>query len=91
MPEIRTKIMLGDRVRDIVTGLEGVALAVKIGLYENTQFRVHHESLTNDGNMRNDYWVDEGRLKIIGEAKKSRYLNGFYEVNGKRTETDGTL
>lgn len=58
-------IKLGDRVRDEVTGFEGVVLARAEALYEATLCRVHSRSVDDQGNPRVPVWFEEDRLTII--------------------------
>jgi len=59
------KIELGDKVRDEVSGFEGIVLAKMEALYEASQCRVHPTELKSDGEMRDSKWIEEGRLKPI--------------------------
>ena len=73
-------IELGDKVVDKVTGLEGVACARLVGLYEATQLRVHPVTL-KDGDVRAFTWLEEARCeKVSGDR-----LMGFVGVQNHET------
>jgi hypothetical protein len=57
-------IELGDTVKDMVSGYEGVVLAKMTALYEMTKYRVHTAKL-KDAGTREFMWFEEGRLVVI--------------------------
>ena len=69
----RTQFDLGDKVRDVVSGFEGVVLAKLDALYEAPQCRVHPLELKSDGEIRGGVWLEEGRLKKL----ESKPMPGF--------------
>ena len=73
---------LGDHVRDVVSGLEGVVLAKLDALYEASQCRVHPTDLKSDGEVRTGVWFEDGRLKVIDD--KGPRLTGFASINHKK-------
>lgn len=72
-------INLGDKVRDEVSGFEGIALARLEGLYEATQIRVHPTKLDPQGQIITSVWFEEDRLVVL----KERAVVGFVNVSGK--------
>ena len=73
-------MILGDLVRDKVTGFTGRVLAHKTALYEVDEWRVHPESLKpDDGSITLCAWIEEGRLEVVHATEK---LAGFKVVNG---------
>lgn len=72
-------MQLGDRVRDEVTGFEGVVLGRAEFLYEATQCRVHTRTLSDTNQMpRDGIWFEEDRLALIEEHA----LVGFKIIAG---------
>jgi hypothetical protein len=65
------QVELGDRVRDTVTGLQGVALAKMESLHEALQFQVHHTEPNEDGGLHEPVWLQATRLEVIGTKDKS--------------------
>lgn len=78
-------IQLGDRVRDTVSGFEGIALARMEAIHEATQFRVHPTELATDGKIKDSVWLDETRLKVI-KASDGR-VAGFLRREVKQCTT----
>ena len=69
-------IHLGDRVRDRVSGFEGLALGKAVYLYGATEWFVQPTTLkSDDGSITATVWVQEGRLDVIGEADEK--FRGF--------------
>jgi len=74
-------IELGDRVRDKVTGFEGVVLAVTTCLYEATTCRVHPTQLKpNEGGIADNMWIPLGQLEPMPLEPR---LTGFTVINGE--------
>ena len=71
-----SKIKLGDRVRDKMTGFEGTVNARIEYMYGCTQFEVQPD-VDKTGAYRSHEWIDEPQLEIIksnGQKKaKPRY------------------
>lgn len=64
--EFRTDLELGFKVKDKVTGLEGIATARIDYLYGCRQYGVTPEA--KDGKTNDTCWFDEGRLEILGQG-----------------------
>jgi hypothetical protein len=61
-------IKLGDRVKDTVTGFEGIAVAKTEWLHGCVRFVVQPQSLDKDGKVQVAETFDEPQLKIIKAA-----------------------
>jgi len=59
-------ISLGSRVKDSITGFQGIAIAVTEWLYGCRRFGVEPEEL-KDGKPVETQWFDEQRLEIMTE------------------------
>ena len=65
-------IALGSRVRDIITGVKGVAIGRTEWLYGCTRIAVEHMDLDKDGKTKEANWLDEQRIELIdGEPIKA--------------------
>jgi hypothetical protein len=74
------KISLGDRVRDKITGFEGIVLGRCEYLYEATALKVYKDSLRDNGEEFSPFWIEEGRVEVV-EAKKHV---GFMTIKGEK-------
>jgi hypothetical protein len=54
--------LLGFKVKDLVTGYEGVAVSIDFDLYGCVQVAVH-PGVDKDGKMQESRWFDEKRLR----------------------------
>lgn len=68
-------IQLGDRVRDEVSGFEGVVLAKLESLHEAPSCRVHPSELSRDGKIIDSVWFEDTRLKVLEHPSKP--IKGF--------------
>lgn len=66
-----SEINLGDEVRDIVTGCEGLAICRQEGLFEATSVKVQQHKLNDDGRPFEPLWFEEGRLERVYDARSS--------------------
>ena len=64
-------IVLGDQVRDGMTGLVGAVIAKSQHLYGPEQVCIQPH-LGKDGTWQDAQWVDENRVTIIDSMKKKR-------------------
>lgn len=55
-------INLGDKVKDTITGLEGIVIAKIIYLNGCIQYEVQPKGLDKDGKIIKSAWIDEGQL-----------------------------
>lgn len=67
MEAIKHLSLLGLRVRDKVTGFEGVVTTVGFELYGCVQ-AVVHPGLDKDGKPRDSTWFDVSRLTILSDT-----------------------
>jgi hypothetical protein len=59
-------IKLGKKVKDKITGFEGIVTGVASYLYGCDQYLVTPPA--KDGAKVDAYWFDEGRLEVIGQG-----------------------
>lgn len=64
------KFVLGEGVKDVVSGFSGVILGRTEYLTGCKQYAVGPRSLGADGRLMEAQWFDEGRLLIDGEPVK---------------------
>ena len=62
-------IQLGTRVKDILTGLEGVAVARTEWLYGCTRIGIESVDLKKDGKPSDSMWFDEQRVEAVEGGK----------------------
>lgn len=67
MEAIKHLSLLGKKVRDKVTGLEGVVAAISFDLYGCVQATLN-SGLDKDGKLRDSYWFDVSRLTILSDT-----------------------
>jgi hypothetical protein len=60
------KIMLGDRVKDVVTGFAGIVIAETVWLNGCVRYAVQSDKL-KDGVPTESVWIDKQQLKIVGK------------------------
>lgn len=71
---------LGDTVRDVVSGFEGVVLARMECLYAATQYQVHSRELNGDtGRLKASEWFEGPRLEVV---KEEPARVGFVHIKG---------
>ncbi len=58
-------IELGDRVKDAISGLTGIATGVTTWLYGCKRVAVQPEKLGKDGKTQDLVWFDEPQLKVV--------------------------
>lgn len=61
-------IKLGQKVKDIVTGFEGIATARVEYLNGCVQYCVKLQALSKDGAVQDGTYFDEGQLKVVGSG-----------------------
>jgi hypothetical protein len=59
------KVKIGSRVRDFLTGFEGVAFARTEYLTGCAQICIKPTELNKDGEIREGTWVDETRIEVL--------------------------
>ena len=62
-------IKLSDKVKDMITGFEGIAIARTVYLNDSVLIQVQPEEL-KDGEIIESEWIDELRLVHIKEKLK---------------------
>ena len=71
---MKIKFKLGSRVRDKITGFEGVAYGYTVWLNGCVRFCVRPTEL-KDGKPIEDQWFDDGDLEVVKETKKAKKKN----------------
>lgn len=64
-------IELGSKVRDIVTGFTGVTTARTEYITGCVQYSVVPKGQNSDGTLKESYWFDEIRLKVLAKPEIS--------------------
>lgn len=71
LTSIDQRVALGARVRDVVTGAEGLAVARTDYLFASPRVGVSLEKLDGD-TFPELQWLDEARLEVVGEPANGR-------------------
>ena len=66
--------LLGFRVEDKVTGMEGIVTSISFDLYGCIQAIVN-PGMGKDGKLKDQVWFDVNRLKIIGDKPVMKVPN----------------
>jgi hypothetical protein len=61
-------IKLGQKVRDVITGFEGIATARVEYLNGCIQYCVKQQKLAKDGAVRDGVYFDHAQLKVVGDG-----------------------
>lgn len=69
---MKKKINLGDKVRDKITKLEGIAVAKIEFLNGCLQYAIQPEGLNKDGEVKEQSFVDSQQIEIIKPEKKKK-------------------
>lgn len=78
---MKEKVSLGDKVRDEVTGFEGIVLGKSEFLYGCTRVGVQPK-LGSDGKIIEASWFDEPQLKVIKKAVIKKQTKEQSEIGG---------
>ncbi len=62
------EVELGSKIKDKVTGFEGIAIARTCWLNGCTRLAVQSTEL-KDGKPTEEYWIDEGRVDVLPDGK----------------------
>ena len=74
-------IQLGDRVRDIVTGFEGVAIGRLESLFGVTEIKIQPETLEeNSGKPIESVWFEESRVIVSDSNNRIARQRGKNET-----------
>lgn len=91
-------IGLGDRVKDNVTGLEGIVVAITTWLHGCIRLAVQDEKLDKDGKPKEANYFDQTQVKLIKKGVHAPQVVGAIEApkpetrrstGGPRRETSG--
>lgn len=77
-------IELGSKVKDKVTGYEGVATARTEWITGCVRYAVLPSTLTKDGATRTEEWFDEDRLEVT--AKPTAKLRSVRRLGGPQRD-----
>lgn len=64
-------IEFGDKVKDIVTEFEGIAIGINIWMTGCKQIAVQPSVIKDDGSLSSATWFDESRLEIVAKKYKT--------------------
>lgn len=64
-------IELGSRVKDIVTGMTGIATSRKQDMNGCEQYCISGK-IDKDGKMQDSYWIDHAQLEIVDDGVKGK-------------------
>lgn len=81
-------IKLGSKIRDTMTGLEGIAVVRAIWLWGCVRIGLQPYE-TRDGKPVEESWFDESRLEIIKEEKKKKPILGAEEESQGGPQREG--
>lgn len=68
---MKSKIELGDEVRDLVTGFKGIAVGRTTWLYGCDRISVQPKGVNKEGKTYDNQGFDEPQLEIVKKAKSS--------------------
>ena len=74
-------ITLGDKVKDTITGFEGIVTARCVFINGCIQYCIKPK-VDKDGKMIGAEWIDEDRLKIVKKYKPPVYLQNTEKIGG---------
>jgi len=63
--EIKTALNFDDKVRDKVSGYEGVITSIAAYKYRPAKFLLEPTTLKPDGDQKTSYWYCEGQLELV--------------------------
>lgn len=61
------KVNLGDRAKDVITGLEGIVVAITNWLHGCKRFTLQPETL-KDGKPLDNWTIDEAQVELVAPA-----------------------
>lgn len=64
-PPISVRVGLGDRVKDRISGIKGIAIARTEWLYGCVRITIQPEKLDKDGKQHDNISVDEPQVQVI--------------------------
>ena len=79
-------IRLGSRVRDKITGFEGITTGHCKYLYGCNQYNI--VSRVKDGKPSECFWFDDGRIELIDEGIDAESVKGT-DNGGQQNESPG--
>lgn len=74
-------VNLGDKVRDKISGFEGIATGRTEYLYKCVHILVSHDKLDKDGKIPDGFWLDEDRLEVLERGR----------IKAKNTDRTGSM
>jgi len=79
-------IELGNKVRDNITGFEGIVVARTEWINGCIRFHVQPEKLTKDGKIIDDEWFDAQRLVVVSKAKPKVSKDSVAKAGGPQKD-----
>lgn len=67
-------IQLGSKVRDMISGFSGVAVAQSVYLYGCERILIEPDRLDEKGSMIESQWVDEQRVELVEQRERPMSL-----------------
>ena len=67
--------LLGHKVKDRMSDLEGVVISISFDLYGCIQADVRPTTLDKDGYIKNGMWLDVSRIKILSTKPEMEQPN----------------
>lgn len=67
-------MILGNRVRDYITGFEGVAISVAEHLFSSPQICILPASLNPDDSTKQAEWFEYQRVQVIEELERPKHV-----------------
>lgn len=67
-----TRIMVGQRVRDTLSGYEGIAYGITEYLHGCWHIGIKPTKLNKDGQPQDTFWIDEPQVEILPDKKLKR-------------------
>lgn len=77
-------VELGDTVRDVINGFEGIVIGKTAYLYGCNQLAVSPNKLAKDGSVLDAYWNDEQRFEVVSRpaSKPMAIRPGLVSIPG---------
>ena len=58
-------IELGDKVKDVISGLTGIVYQISECLHGCRRIQIEPDKLNKEGGILDGWWMDEHRLKVV--------------------------
>lgn len=81
--------LLGLKVKDVITGMKGVVTSVSYDVAGCIQGLVRPEGTGDNGKLKESYWFDTKRLKVLSKVPVVEQPNFEFVPGGEDLPTDG--